>query len=456
MTDEVYLDKPEQWVELAAVLRGAGEFGLDTEFSGVDLGVKSPVGRARIHVWSVAVRTPEMDPRGFHRCRGWVLPAAALECPELVAVLERLVTRKVVHNQSVDAHALATHGITLRGGINSLGYIRWKRPGLINNPGRFALKPLMLSLLGREPVCTFKQLCSWERVVLVSTWKTKVAKHCECGAPQCRKRAGDHRKIETPEEHETVKEVTQRGTYELAEIVPGHERWDLLVRYALDDAVAALQVKELADETADPAPFPYAPGGRPRFSQEVEEAVIEMEAVGFRVDVEWCRETAERAMGDEEAELNWLYRWYVLNSHRHGPHRREDVDPIWSSPKQKLELFDELGFPRSPIWSKGKVKRGDVKLDWAAVGWIAAAHPASAQLIGHLLQLGRIRSGKKYLVKLRDSGGWVNPMCGPAGDDDDRAGAVTGRLGIKGELEAQQLPQREDKDLYHVRRAIVA
>jgi hypothetical protein len=119
-------------------------------------------------------------------------------------------------------------------------------------------------------------------------------------------------------------------------------------------------------------------------------------------------------------------------------------------------LFDELGFPRSPIWKKGRVKRGEVKMDGDAMAWIAKNHPPAKQLVGLCLQLQRIRSGLKYLVKLRDSGGWVNPICGPAGDEDDRAGAVTGRLGIKGELEAQQLPKEGEKDLYEIRKAIIA
>ena len=70
--------------------------------------------------------------------------------------------------------------------------------------------------------------------------------------------------------------------------------------------------------------------------------------------------------------------------------------------------------------------------------------------------LQRIRNGKKYLQKMRDSGGWVYPITGPAGDNDERSGAVTGRLAIKGALESQQLPSKEEKDLYHIRKGIAA
>lgn len=453
-----WLGSPDTWVELAAVLRAAGEFGLDTEFSGVQLDKQSPVGRAAIHVWSVAIATPRQDPRGFHRCRAWVLPSAALACPELRAVLEDPGVTKAVHNQSVDAHALRNHGVQLRGAVNTLGLVRWKMPGLINQAGRFALKPLMVSLLGRAPVCSFKELVSYDRMIFVSSWKKVTRRVCACGVDGCRKKLG-HGKTEVTEDVEVVREKRDRGEYRLEDIVDGHERWELLLLYAADDAVAALQVKELCDEVIDhPAPWPYG-GGRPGFSQAVEESVIEMEAVGFHVDVEWCRVTAARAEADELAELAFLRRWFRANVAQEDPEYRledADIDAIWSSPVQLVPFFDSFGFPRSPVWGKGRVKPGDVKMDATALGWIADNHPESAQLIEHLIHLKRIRSGKKYLVKLRDSGGKVHPICGPAGDEDERSGAVTGRLGVKGELEAQQLPKEGEKDLYEIRRAIVA
>ena len=453
-----YLDQPKQWDELVGVLRAAGEFGLDTEFSGVELGSESPVGRARVHVWSVAVRSKRMGALGYRPGVGFCLPAAALLHPGLRALLGDPTVEKDVHNQSVDQHALAEHGITLRGAINTLGYVRWRMPWLINQPGRFKLKALMWSLLGRQPVATFAEVMADTRVELRSKWKTRkhTVTHCSCGVEGCRKRKGHAKRAESWEEQEeVVSEHTVKFEWDLPQIVPGHPRWELLVRYAIDDAVAAIEIRELANETVDPAPWPYG-GTRPPFSQAVEEAVIAMEAEGFPVDVEWCRTTADGALLDQEAELKWLHRWYVANAPTEGPHRREEVDPIWSSPTQKVRLFDELEFPRSPIWKKGRVKRGEVKMDGAAMEWIATNHKPAAKLIAHLLRLQRVRSGLKYLVKLRDSGGFIHVIAGPAGDEDDRAGAVTGRLGIKGPLEAQQLPKEGEKDLYSVRKAIVA
>lgn len=452
--DVDYLDHPDQWDELARRWRAAGVGGLDTEYHGVP-DDKSPVGRSRVHVWSVALPTGRDSPLGFRVARGWCLPAAALDCAPLRRVLEDPAVTKAVHNQSVDHHALRNHGIELAGGVNTLGLIRWAAPGIINQPGRFRLKALMVSLLGRPPVATFKEVVSYERDVEVRTWKDVDTLVCSCGVPKCRKRTGHVRLLET-ERVEVVKTKLERGVYPLESIVPGHERWDLLVRYSLEDAVAALNLLDLCEiGDANPAPFPYG-GERPGFNQDVEEAVIAMEAVGFNIDTEWCRETAALGRSDEAGTLDKLFAWYVRNAPTHGPHRIEDVNPIWSSPTKKLALFDALGFPRSPIWSKGRVKRGDVKMDGAAMKWVADNHRPAKQLCDLALHLQRIRSGLKYLEKLRDSGGVVHPICGPAGDEDERAGAVTGRLAVKGELECQQLPKEGEKDLYGIRKAIIA
>lgn len=193
-----------------------------------------------------------------------------------------------MHNKSVDEHALANHGIRLRGGINTLGLIRWARPGLINSPGRFKLKALMEVLLHRTPTFpSFKHAMYYEREVFVSTWKTVTKKVCDCGTPGCRKRTG-HVKWEDEALVEVVKAKTEKGHYNLWDVVPGHPRWELLVQYALDDAVAAVEILDLVDNTMeDPAPWPYG-GERPGYSQEEDDATIAMEAVGFRVDVEWC------------------------------------------------------------------------------------------------------------------------------------------------------------------------
>lgn len=476
-----YLDKPKHWDTIVRLAREAGVIGVDTEFYNVDPSKQSCVGRARIHVWSIAIRTARMGPMGFTLCRGWCLPAAALDYPPIVELLEDPKVKKELHNQPVDQHSFLNHGIMLRGARDTLNYVKWKRPELINTAGRFKLKALMTSLLGREPIDTFKRLVADTRVVQVPKKKKQTLKGCSCGVSGCRQRATkadgvEHKKWTKKSIITVMKDKTEKFNWPLQEIVPGHPRWERLVPYAIEDAIAALQIAEVAGDTKDPAPWPYSYKGtgliRPGYSQGVITAVIKMEQTGFRRDLAFCTERSAIAEEDEQKVLNWLHRWYVVNSDRYGPHGRRLIvkvsaktgkekvvsgtDSLWTAPAKRLKLFDELGFPRSPVWAKGKVKQNKAKLDHVAMAWIMKNHPPAKQVGQKLLLLGRIRSGKKYLVKLRDAGDTVYPICGPAGDEDERSGAVTGRLGIKGELEAQQLPKAGEKDLYQVRRAIIA
>jgi hypothetical protein len=450
--DPTYLDTPAQWRVLAKQARKAGVVGLDTEFYGLDVRKQSCVGRARVHVWSLAIRTGRRSPLGFARARGWVLPAAALLDPAVKSLLEDAEVTKAVHNQPVDDHAIHNHGVQLAGCINTLGLARWAWPELITQGG-FGLKNLMFVKLRREPVCEFDDVLSDVRTVQVDKTRKKRLSQCSCGTPGCRARKG-HEKTKVEVVETVTIEKEEDFQYALEEILPGHMRWNLLMKYAAEDAVAALEVLELAEAEGNPAPYPYATIERPDFNQEVENQIVLMERAGFRIDTEYCASQAAKAEADEEKELRWLSKWYQANAEH--PKTDEEIRAIWSSPKQLAALFDELGFPSSPVWKKGKVKPGETKLDGAALEWIAKNEPGAKQLIKHLFHLKRIRSGKKYLVKMRDCGGWVNPICGPAGDKDDRNGAVTGRLGIKGVLEAQQLPSREEADLYQIRRAVVA
>lgn len=456
--DSSYLATADGWSALARVARRARVIGLDTEFYGLDVRKQSCVGLARVHVWSVAVRTGSVSPLGFARARGWVLPVAALDHPEIRALLEDETIWKCVHNQPVDDHAIHNHGVNLRGCVNTLGLARWMWPGLVT-AGGFGLKNLMVMKLRRNPVCEYIDVVNDEREIQVLKTKAVKVTRCSCGAEKCKKRkpAEQHTKMKVVEIVSELVTKIDKYQHPLESIVPDHKRWELLVRYAGEDAVAALEVAELAKATPPPAPFPYTKEARPRFNQHGEDAVVQMEREGFPVDVEFCNKQAAVALADEERELVWLHGWFVVNGAiEYGPHRRAEVDGIWSSPKQLLALFDGLEFPRSPIWKKGRVKPGDAKLDGTALKWLGKNWGAAKQVTEHLLQLKKVRSGKKYLVKLANSGGWIHPICGAAGDSDDRNGAVTGRLGIKGTFEAQQLPTREDVDLYHVRKAVIA
>lgn len=452
----VFLDSPEQWDELAALATKAGAIGLDSEFHGVQLKSQSAVGRARIHVWSVALRTKRVSPVGYHFTRNWVLPAEALDHPALRAMLSDSAVLKYTHNLPVDTHAFANHGIALGGGVNTLDMARWAWPGLVND-GYFGLKNLMVKKLRINVVDRFRSVVGYEREERITKIKRSTITTCSCGEERCRRRKG-HTKTKTTIEVPYVRVRTVHDDYPLESIVPGHERWERLVEYAAADSGAPLQVAELCAAANSPE-WPFG-GERPAFDSALSPVIAEMEETGLTIDTDWAATTMAKAEADEAAALKWLRRWVELNGSpevRVGKKVLTEYCPkLWTSPERLINLMDHFGFPRSPISGVGKVKSGSKSTDNVALEWIGKNHPPARTIITVILRLRKIRAGKKYLKKMRDSGGTVHPTCGPAGQDDNRVGAVTGRLGVKGELEMQQLPKRADKDLYLVRRGIVA
>lgn len=230
----LYASDAADWERVAARLRTKGAFGLDTEFSGVDLRSESCVRRARVHVWSVAVATGRLHPRGYPITAGVVLPADALSCPAIVGVLNDPKITKYVHNLPVDSHTLANHGIDLQGAVNTLSMARWMLPGIAS----YGLKDLM-PLFGRRPLGDFKELFRKpKRIPKVNKIREK---GCSCGEEGCRKRKGPHEKWEKVR-HEI--EWIEKGfePIPLTEIVPGHDLWDTLLKYAGEDAMAALEL----------------------------------------------------------------------------------------------------------------------------------------------------------------------------------------------------------------------
>lgn len=464
-----YLTTSEEWDKLVRAIEKRGVCGLDTEFYGLNIKKESTVLRAKIHVWSLAIRSNVFDARGYTKAVGFVLPVAALQHPGIKRILESRKILKAVHNQPVDAHALFNHGIVLRGAINTLNLARWCWPEMNKVPG-YTLKSLMNTKLGRDPICTFKELVSYVYYEPVAKFKQVRHNEYSCGRKSCR-RWNCHSKSVVSETVEYVREYKRKSEYPLESIIRGHERFPLLIDYSAEDAVAALELLELCFRAEDPAPYPYPDGNgvvpaRPRFSQVVEEALIDMERTGFKIDVGYCEFQSKIAARHERHTLDQLFVWYLANSKV--DKTPEEIDAIWSSPKQLIEFLDLIKASRSPIWKKGLIKRGTWKTDSTALDWVRKIHledkPQISELLRLVLHLRKIRSGKKYVDKLprfMANDGFVHPVCGPAGDSDDSVGAVSGRLGMKNP-EGQQLPKpdeeesQEKKDLYCVRRAIIA
>ena len=197
--------------------------------------------------------------------------------------------------------------------------------------------------------------------------------------------------------------------------------------------------------------------------QEICEAAIEMEWNGFRIDSDYFLSQAECAARDQQQCLSNL-RGLIEHLGIHSA----DPDAIWTSPKQLAELLHErIGLPPSPYWFKGRVNvdQGERKLDRTALEWVRGAAGSrfgadspQARIVEGVMECRRIGASLKYCSKLpRYVGpdGFVHPVCGPAGDEDDRVGAITGRFGMKNP-EAQQIPRDKRKDAYHIRRGFIA
>jgi hypothetical protein len=241
----VYAGTEADWDRVAARLFRAAEagepIGLDSEFFGLDVTKESCAGgRARIHVWSVAVFTGKLSPRGHRRAAGVTLPAAALEHPGLVTLLEDPGLVKAVHNLPVDHHALATSGVRLGGGVNTLSIARWVWPGRAADGSGFGLKSLMRPILGRTPIGDFRDVLS----LPATTWEMENKKRVR----------GLWRK-EWPDGS-----ITWMREHPLQEVHPeregpgfvwrAHPLWDRLVPYAAEDAECALELLDAAERAA--------------------------------------------------------------------------------------------------------------------------------------------------------------------------------------------------------------
>jgi hypothetical protein len=202
-------------------------------------------------------------------------------------------------------------------------------------------------------------------------------------------------------------------------------------------------------------------GGRWASQTAIDSAIQAMESTGIGIDVAFFTETVKKARHDETEALAVLAELLkktgftpLFKDSKKGP------SDVWRSiSQQKKLLHGFLRLPLSPLWKLGAVKPGETKLDETALRWIVKQPAARAHsaLLNKMLDLRRIRSSLKYLEKMPNyvaSDGLIHPICGPAGDYDDRVGAVTGRLAMK-KPEGQQLPRDKHKDPYRVRRGFV-
>jgi len=233
--------------------------GLDTEFYGCDITRESPVGKSICHVFSVAVPSGPVLPRGFNEAESWVFPASALAHPGIKAWLEDKSYAKAVHNQPVDHHTLRNHGVNLAGGLNTLAKARFWYPHRAKREG-FNLDSLGRDYCGAGKTEGFDDLLGYDAIEVREHEVTK--KRCECGALSCAKKkmGADFicHTIKTPERVVVPYNVKVRRHILLADLHPGHSLWERYLAYAAWDAVLALWINQIMDREKIERPYPWS------------------------------------------------------------------------------------------------------------------------------------------------------------------------------------------------------
>lgn len=231
----MFLDTPDKWKALAARLERETVIGADSEFEGVDFdNGDSCVNLAKIDVYSLAVLTQKWHPRGYHIAQGCVLPVESL--PYLKPVLENPKITKAMHNSNVDVHAFYNHGIDVQGVVNTLSLARWIRPGRMT----YNLDDLSKDYLGAGKAYSFKELFIINNIERIN--KPKKIKACMCGVKGCRKRSfPEHHKFEETTDN-WVERKAGKSVIPLHTVRPGHELWEKYVKYALTDALRAVEL----------------------------------------------------------------------------------------------------------------------------------------------------------------------------------------------------------------------
>lgn len=235
-----YLDRPDQWAQVAAVARRKRWVAIDTEYL-IDE-KRSPAFHSQLHVWSIGWEgNGEPNGRGVIPAVAYVLPAAALDSPEIRAYLQDPTCEKWAHNAGVDRHAMDNRGVGVMGVRDSLGLFRWLLPGRVAPGPGFSLDALGVDILGdgRGKTESFVELVSRPRVVRgVRKVRERV---CTCATPGCRLRSKGHSRTEVVTEVATER-VSGTERFPLSDIVPGHERWDRLVIYAGQDVIVGCEL----------------------------------------------------------------------------------------------------------------------------------------------------------------------------------------------------------------------
>jgi hypothetical protein len=227
--------------------------GLDTEFYGCDITKESPVGRSICHVFSVATPSGPLLPRGFHEATSYVFAGGLLACASVKGWLEDATKLKPVHNQPVDHHTIRNHGVSLRGGINTLAMARFWWPNRAKREG-FDLDSLGKDFCGAGKTESFDGLLGYDDYEVRQHEVTK--KRCACGQLSCMKKKPPH-DIKTPELVIADYNAKVRRHIPLTTLNPNHPLWSRYLAYAAWDAVLAMWLYEKMLRERQERPYPW-------------------------------------------------------------------------------------------------------------------------------------------------------------------------------------------------------
>ena len=227
--------------------------GLDTEFYNCSILTESPAARSVCHVFSVATPSGPLLPRGFNEATSYVFDGRLLNEACVKEWLENAEHQKPVHNQSVDAHTIRNHGVTLRGGVNTLAMARFWYPSRAKREG-FDLDSLGRDFCGSGKTESYDDLLGYDDTEEREHTVTK--KRCECGAISCRKRLGGHDR-KTPVELLETYRAKVRRRISLTLLEPGHPLWTRYLAYAAWDAVLALWIYQYMLRDKIERPYPW-------------------------------------------------------------------------------------------------------------------------------------------------------------------------------------------------------
>lgn len=213
--------------------------GYDTEFYGCDITEESPVGKAVVDVFSIAVSTKQRHPLGYLIPRSWIFCGSLLRHEGVRAYLEDASRKKVAHNLSVDYHATGNAGVGLCGAQDTLNLARWVYPDRANLPkGNYDIDSLARWRVGFGKTEDFNQFLGF---YVDEPYQEEVEKKwcTECMDFGCKKKKAPH-DVKIPRATVVTRTKKVRHYEHLPDIRPGHPKFERYLKYAAVDAELAL------------------------------------------------------------------------------------------------------------------------------------------------------------------------------------------------------------------------